>query len=110
MILVTEIRDNNGGVGRNIFNEGVFVNDIYAYPQVDASYMPSVKVQPLCLNEDSTDRNTCAFELVRQWTIKQAEEKLMVVRSFLNLKPYLYPYRVDSPSSYLSFFGLVYAR
>ena len=86
MILVTEIRDNNGGVGRNIFNEGVFVNDIYAYPQVDASYMPSVKVQPLCLNEDSTDRNTCAFELVRQWTIKQAEEKLKEIYEQNNYK------------------------
>jgi hypothetical protein len=86
MILVTEIRDSNGGVGRNIFNEGVFVNDIYAYPQVDASYMSPLKVQPLCLNEDPTDRNTCAFELVRQWTIKQAEEKLKEIYEQNNYK------------------------
>lgn len=86
LILVTEIRDNNGGAKRNIFNEGVFVNDIYAYPQVDTSYMSPVKVEPLCLNEDSTDRNTCAFELVRQWTIKQAEEKLKEIYETSNHK------------------------
>ena len=86
MILVTEIRDSNGGAGRNIFNEGVFVNDIYAYPQVEASYAPSVKVEQLCLNEDSTDRNTCAFEQVRQWTIKQAEEKLKEIYEQNNYK------------------------
>jgi len=86
MILVTEIRDSNGGAGRNIFNEGVFVIDIYAYPQVDASYLPSVKVAPLCLNEDPTDRNTCAFEQVRQWTIKQAEEKLKEIYEQNNYK------------------------
>lgn len=76
LILVTEIRDNNGGVARNIFNEGVFVNDIYAYPHIETSYAAPLEVTPLCLNEDSTDRKTCAFELVRQWTIHQAEEKL----------------------------------
>jgi len=86
MILVTEIRNSKGGSGRNIFNEGVFVNDIYAYPQVDASYLPSVTVAPLCLNEDPTDRNTCAFELVRQWTIKQAEEKLKEIYEQNNYK------------------------
>ena len=86
MILVTEIRDSNGGAGRNIFNEGVFVNDIYAYPQVDASYALPVKVAPLCLNEDPTDRNTCAFEQVRQWTIKQAEEKLKEIYEQNNYK------------------------
>jgi len=86
MILVTEIRDSMGGVGRNIFNEGVFVNDIYAYPQVEASYMQSVKVAPLCLNEDASDRNTCAFEQVRQWTIKQAEEKLKEIYEQNNYK------------------------
>ena len=86
LILVTEIRDNNGGAARNIFNEGVFVNDIFAYPQVETSYESPVKAEPLCLNEDSTDRNTCAFELVKQWTIKQAEEKLQELYKQKNYK------------------------
>jgi len=76
MFIVTEIRDSNGGSARNIFNEGMFVNDIYAYPLVDGLYQLPVEVEPLCLNEDSTMRYTCAFDLVREWTIKQAEEKL----------------------------------
>ncbi len=76
MFIVTEIRDSNGGSARNIFNEGMFVTDIYAYPQTDALYQSPVDVEPLCLNEDPTMRYTCAFDLVREWTIKQAEEKL----------------------------------
>jgi len=54
----------------------MFVNDIYAYPQVEGLYQLPVEVESLCLNEDSTKRYTCAFDLVREWTIKQAEEKL----------------------------------
>jgi len=76
MFIVTEIRDSYGGSARNIFNEGMFVNDIYAYPQTQALYQSPVEVEPLCLNEDPTMRYTCAFDLVREWTIKQAEEKL----------------------------------
>jgi len=76
MFIVTEIRDSNGGSARNIFNEGIFVDDIYAYPQIEGLYQLPVEVESLCLNEDSTQRYTCAFDLVREWTIKQAEEKL----------------------------------
>jgi len=76
LFLVTEIRDSNAGSARNIFNEGIFVTDIYAYPQSQGLYQSPVEVEPLCLNEDPTMRYTCAFDLVRQWTIEQAEEKL----------------------------------
>jgi hypothetical protein len=75
-ILVTEIRDNRGNSVRNIFNEGFFVNDIYAYPEVQADFEEPLKVDRLCLNEDSTDRHTCAFDKVKDWTIAQAEQTL----------------------------------
>jgi hypothetical protein len=75
-ILVTEIRDNRGNSVRNIFNEGFFVNDVYAYPQVQADFEEPLKVDRLCLNEDSTDRHTCAFDKVKDWTIAQAEQTL----------------------------------
>jgi hypothetical protein len=70
---------DNGGMSNYIFNEGVYVDDIYAYPQVETSYDAPLEYEALCLNEDSTKRYTCAFEKVKQWTIKNAEEKLKEV-------------------------------
>ena len=74
-IINVELRDVKGGYSTYIFNEGVFVNDIFAYPEVSTNYESPLEIEPLCLNEDSTDRFTCAFEKVRQWTIKNAEIK-----------------------------------
>jgi hypothetical protein len=85
LILVTELRDNRGSSVRNIFNEGFFVDDIYAYPEVQAFYDSPLEYEKLCLNEDETDRYTCAFEMVRQWTIKQAEERLKEIYDENNL-------------------------
>lgn len=59
-----------------IFNEGMYVDDLYAYPEIEMSFESPLQYEPLCLNEDSTKRNTCAFDMVRDWTIKQAEETL----------------------------------
>ena len=67
---------SKGGSARNIFNEGVFVNDIYAYPHIEASYMPPMDVEPLCVNENPNKRYTCTFDKVKQWTIQNAEERL----------------------------------
>jgi len=68
--------DSNGGVSNYIFNEGVYVDDIYAYPQIETSYDEPLEYEALCLNENPNKRYTCAFDLVKEWTTKQAEEKL----------------------------------
>ena len=78
-IINVEVRDNRGGYAMYIFNEGFLVDDIFAYPEIATSYEAALEYEKLCINEDETDRYTCAFDLVKQWTIKQAEEKLKEV-------------------------------
>jgi len=67
----------NGGMSNYIFNEGVYVDDIYAYPKVETSYESPLELKPLCLNENPNKRYTCAFDKVREWTIKNAEKALL---------------------------------
>jgi len=67
---------DNGGMSNYIFNEGVYVDDIYAYPQVESLYDNPLVYEQLCLNENPNKRYTCAFDKVRDWTIKNAEDKL----------------------------------
>ncbi len=73
MILNVETRDSLGGYRDFKFNDGIEIKDKYAYPYVETSYDPPLKIKPLCLNENPNKRYTCAFDLVRQWTIKNAE-------------------------------------
>ena len=68
--------DNNRGSSNYIFNDGIYVDDIYAYPQIEVSYEKPLHIEPLCLNENSNKRYTCAFDKVREWTIKNAEATL----------------------------------
>jgi len=70
------IWDSNGGSSNYVFNEGMYVDDIYAYPQVKTPYDEPLEYEALCLNENPNKRYTCAFDKVREWTLKQAEEKL----------------------------------
>ena len=78
-IILTEIRDSKGSSTRNIFNEGIYVNDIYAYPKIETSYEPPIEIEPLCLNENPNKRYTCAFDKVRELTIKNAEKALFEI-------------------------------
>jgi hypothetical protein len=59
-----------------IFNDGMYVDDIYAYPQAESLYDNPLVYEELCLNENPNKRYTCAFDKVRDWTIKNAEDKL----------------------------------
>jgi hypothetical protein len=68
--------DSNGGISNYIFNEGMYVDDIYAYPQVETSFDESLEYDQICVNENINKRYSCAFDKVREWTIKNAEEKL----------------------------------
>jgi len=81
-IINVEVRDNRGGYAMYIFNEGFLVDDIFAYPEIATSYEAVLEYEKLCINEDETDRYTCAFDLVKQWTIQQAEEKLKEVYGY----------------------------
>ena len=76
MILNIEVRDSKGGYRDFKFNDGVAIVDVYAYPSIDASYESPLDIAPLCLNENSNKRYTCAFDKVKDWTIKNAEAKL----------------------------------
>ena len=76
MILNVEVRDSNGGYRDFKFNDGVSIVDAYAYPSVETAYEDPIETKPLCLNENSNKRYTCAFDMVRDWTIKNAESAL----------------------------------
>jgi len=71
--------DSNGGMRNYIFNEGMYVDDIYAYPQIEESFDPVLEYDPLCLNENINKRYTCAFEKVRQGTVENAEKTLLEI-------------------------------
>jgi len=68
--------DSNRGISNYIFNEGVYVDDIYAYPIVDASYEEPLEYDEICVNENINKRYSCAFDKVKQWTTKNAEKAL----------------------------------
>jgi len=76
MILNVEVRDSKGGYRDFKFNDGIEIVDAYAYPLVETSYDPPLVVKKLCLNENPNKRYTCAFDKVRELTIKNAEKKL----------------------------------
>ncbi|MFB5630071.1 MAG: hypothetical protein ACE5RN_00615 [Nitrosopumilaceae archaeon] len=76
MILNVEVRDGKGGYRDFKFNDSIAITDAYAYPQIESSYYPPLKIKPLCLNEDSKKRYTCAFAKVKEWTIKNEEATL----------------------------------
>lgn len=78
--------DNIGGLSNYIFNDGVYVEDIYAYPQADVSFDAPLEYEELCLNENANKRYTCAFDKVKDWTIKNAEEKLKEIYDEKNYK------------------------
>jgi len=71
-----QLRDDKNGVRNFYFNEGVKFHDADAYPYVEAFYEDPVKVEPLCLNENSNKRNTCAFAKVQDWATQNAEDAL----------------------------------
>jgi len=76
MILNIEVRDSGGGYRDFKFNDGISIADAYAYPSIETSYEKPLEVEKLCLNENPNKRYTCAFEMVKQWTIKNAEKAL----------------------------------
>lgn len=80
MILNVEVRDSGGGYRDFKFNDGVAIIDAYAYPQIEALYDPPLEIKPLCLNENPNKRYTCAFDKVREWTIKNAEAALEQIK------------------------------
>ncbi len=71
-----QLRDDKNGVRNFYFNEGVKFNDSDAYPYVETSFEQSIEVKPLCINPQSHDRDSCGFELVRDWTQKKAQDLL----------------------------------
>jgi len=76
MILNIEVRDSGGGYRDFKFNDGITIADAYAYPSIETSYEAPLEIAPICLNENPNKRYTCAFNLVREWTIKNAEAAL----------------------------------
>jgi len=76
MILNIEVRDSGGGYRDFKFNDGIAIADAYAYPSIETSYEQPLEITPLCLNENPNKRYTCAFDKVRDWTIKNAEAAL----------------------------------
>jgi len=77
MWLWVELRDTNRGVNLFFFNDGVKFIDIDVYPEVQTAFEPSLKLEPLCLNENLDYRYSCAFAKKVQLEIERAEKLLM---------------------------------
>jgi len=77
--LWVELRDTNRGVNLFFFNDGVKFIDNDAYPEVATAFEPSLKLKPICLDEDPDYRNSCAFAKKRERAIQNAEEVLMQI-------------------------------
>jgi len=71
-----QVRDSHHGVRNFFFNEGVEFLDADAYPYVETVFEESIKVTPLCINPQSHDRDSCGFDLVQDWTQKNAQDML----------------------------------
>ncbi len=71
-----QLRDDKNGVRNFYFNEGVKFNDSDAYPYVETSFEQPLKVEKICINPLPHDRDSCGFELVRDWTQKKAQDLL----------------------------------
>lgn len=71
-----EVRDSKGGYRDFKLNEGILIKDPYAYPKVETSYEKPIPIEPVCLNENPNKRYTCAFDLVKKWTINNAQDIL----------------------------------
>jgi len=74
--LWVQLRDTNHGIRNFYFNEGIKFVDSDAYPEVESAYEKPIKVEPLCINESSNHRNSCAFEKVKNWTTQNAQKTL----------------------------------
>ena len=75
-IVSTNVWDSNRNSWQNYYNHGVEVEDPHAYPYVKTSYEKPIMVEPLCIGEDATNRDTCAFEKVRELATQDAEDAL----------------------------------
>jgi len=76
MKFAVQVRDNKHGVQNTYLNEGVQFKDAHAYPYIETAFEAPLEVEPLCIGEDVFHRGNCAFEKVRDWTIKNAEETM----------------------------------
>ncbi len=76
LVLRIQVGDEEYGQGTFWFNEGVQFIDKYSYPYVETAYENPLEIDSLCLNEDPTYRNSCAFAEIRERTIQTAEETL----------------------------------
>ncbi len=85
MQLAVELRDNDHGRRVFYFNDGVQFKDSDAYPYVETKFEAPLEIEPLCLNEDSTYRHSCAFAKVREWTIGNAENALQDIMPINNI-------------------------
>ncbi len=57
----------------------------YAYPLADTSYEPPLKIEPIYINEEPSNRYTCEFTKIKEQEKERAEEtlkELMKKRSY----------------------------
>ncbi len=81
MMFGFQSRDTYNAVRNWYLNEGVEFKDSDAYPSIVTEFEKSLEIDSLCLNEDPTYRNSCAFAEIRDRAIQLAEETL---RQMLN--------------------------
>ena len=81
MMFGVQARDDQNAVRNWYLNEGVEFKDSDAYPSIVTEFDNPLEIDSLCLNEDPTYRNSCAFAEIRDLATQNAEETL---RQMLN--------------------------
>ncbi len=76
MMFGVQARNDQNAVRNWYLNEGVEFKDSDAYPSILTEFEDSLEIDSLCLNEDPTDRYSCAFAEIRDRAIQLAEETL----------------------------------
>jgi len=76
LVIRIQVGDEEHGQSTFWFNEGVEIIDSDAYPSIVTEFEESLEIDSLCLNEDPTYRNSCAFAENRDLATQLAEDTL----------------------------------
>lgn len=72
--------DDIGGMNSNWFNDGITVEDTYAYPQTSQNFEDKLSTSKVCSQHEDPDyRNSCVFEQKKQLELLKALDHVQKV-------------------------------
>ncbi len=67
--------DDIGGMNSNWFNDGIIVEDTYAYPKSGHNFEDRISTDKVCAQDgDPNNRNSCVFEQKKQFELTKAHD------------------------------------